>query len=85
MGMGGMEHMRQMPEGESEGQASADNTFYLPQDFPNTAGLKPGDTITLRVKAVEEGEVEVEPMANDTATGSEPPPLADDIRQTMGE
>lgn len=65
------------PKGSAEPR---NDTFFLPQDFPGSEGLKPGDTITLKVVGKDsEGDIEV---AMDG--GEEEMSMADDLRQSMG-
>ena len=61
------------PETETP-ETNADNTFFLPAEFPGSDSFKPGDSITLKVVSRnDDGEIEV------SAGGGKEMSMSDDL------
>lgn len=62
----------------SDPETNADNTFFLPAEFPGSDSFKPGDSITLKVVSRNnDGEIEV------SAGGGKEMSMSDDLRTSM--
>lgn len=67
------------PEEQDE-PAGREDTFFLPKGFPGSDKLKTGDSVTLKVVANADGEIEVECAGDGEGEGKA---WKDDLKQSL--